>query len=277
MAVKYFEQKLEDIPEEVREHYKGDDEKGWTLDIPDAVPLTEKTKLTGALTKERGDHRGLKNRWAALKGEDGTPLTPEQVQEELESIPALREAAAANGADPAKLKPLIDAEVKKVTGPLQRALTEKETALQTATQSLNELLGKETTRTMHDTVRAAATKAGVRPEAIEDALVLAERVLEKDEAGDFVVKQGSGYTEGVTAETWLTQVRDKRPHWWNDTSGGGGARGSGGNVGGKNPWSAADWNMTEQGKMLRENPKKAAQMAGLAGTTIGGPRPAAKK
>jgi hypothetical protein len=34
--------------------------------------------------------------------------------------------------------------------------------------------------------------------------------------------------------------------------------------------------MTEQGRIYRENPERAQQLAVSAGTTIGGPRPAAK-
>jgi len=47
-------------------------------------------------------------------------------------------------------------------------------------------------------------------------------------------------------------------------------------VSGANPWSADSWNMTEQGRILRENRTKAEQLAAQAGTKIGAPKPASK-
>jgi hypothetical protein len=82
---------------------------------------------------------------------------------------------------------------------------------------------------------------------------------------------------GIEPEAWLTDLQTKRAHWWGPSSGGG----AGGNRGGvdtsNNPFSHEHWNMTEQGKLVRENRAKAEQLAKLAGTTIGGQKPAAKK
>jgi hypothetical protein len=43
-----------------------------------------------------------------------------------------------------------------------------------------------------------------------------------------------------------------------------------------NPWTADNWNMTEQGKIYTSDPSRAEQLAKAAGTTVGGPRPAKK-
>jgi len=77
---------------------------------------------------------------------------------------------------------------------------------------------------------------------------------------------------------FLTEMQDKRPHWW-PKSVGGGAGGSGNGFGGAaNPWTAENWNMTQQGAYVKENGMdKATQMAKAAGTTVGGMKPAAKK
>jgi hypothetical protein len=43
--------------------------------------------------------------------------------------------------------------------------------------------------------------------------------------------------------------------------------------GGKNPWSGDGWNITEQGRLLRANPKLAASLAASAKSKIGATRP----
>jgi hypothetical protein len=48
-------------------------------------------------------------------------------------------------------------------------------------------------------------------------------------------------------------------------NGSGGANPPGGGAGTKNPWDKATWNLTEQGKILRENPTLAAQLRAAAG------------
>lgn len=107
--------------------------------------------------------------------------------------------------------------------------------------------------------------------------MLAERVFEVDDEGNVTTKDGVGVTPGIAADVWLTEMQDKRPHWWPQSQGGGAGGSGGGGAGGKNPFSAEGWNLTEQGRLVRENPEKADQMAKAAGTTVGGGRPAAKK
>jgi hypothetical protein len=49
---------------------------------------------------------------------------------------------------------------------------------------------------------------------------------------------------------------------------GGGLRSTSG-FEGKNPWSKDGWNDTEQAKVFRESPAKAAQLAAAAGSRVG--------
>jgi hypothetical protein len=44
--------------------------------------------------------------------------------------------------------------------------------------------------------------------------------------------------------------------------------------GSKNPFTAANWNVTEQGRLVKVNPKMAASLAEAAGVKIGATRPA---
>ena len=92
-----------------------------------------------------------------------------------------------------------------------------------------------------------------------------------------VTKDGIGVTPGIQPEAWFTDLQGTRKHWWGANIGGGGAGNRGGNNAAENPWSAENWNMTKQGVLVRENPQKAEQLAKLAGTTVGGKKPAPKK
>lgn len=55
---------------------------------------------------------------------------------------------------------------------------------------------------------------------------------------------------------------------------GAGATGSSGGRIEPNPFSADNWNVTEQGRIAKNDPTKAERLAKAAGTTLGGPHPA---
>ena len=143
----------------------------------------------------------------------------------------------------------------------------------TLKSGLEAMQKKETTRVVHDHIRKAAREAKLRDTAVEDALVLGERIFTVDESGSVVARDGVGVTPGVGPDVWLTDVKATRPHWWPESSGAGARGNSGASGGGVNPFSKDGWNMTAQGQAYRDDPNKAAQLAAAAGTTIGGPKP----
>ena len=224
-------------------------------------------RIQVSLVKERNDHKALKDKVATL----GRPI--EEIIPILDKVPEL-EAAAKGNIDEGKINEIVESRIKVRIAPLER---EK----QTLTEKVNELTGtvgkyekRETMRSIGDTVRGAAVKSKVVDSAIEDINLLAERVFEIDETGRVTAKEGVGCTPGITPEVWLTEMQDKRPHWWGPSTGGGARGNAGGGGGGVNPFTAANWNMTEQGRIYTENPARAEQLAKSAGTTIGGPKPA---
>jgi hypothetical protein len=108
-------------------------------------------------------------------------------------------------------------------------------------------------------------------------LLLSDRVFEVEEGTNRVVtKDNVGVTPGIDPSVWFTDIQKTRPHWWGPSQGGG----AGGNRGGAgdtsvNPFSHANWNLTEQGRLVQADRAKADQLAKAAGTTVGGPRPIA--
>lgn len=227
------------------------------------------SRLQTALNKERADHKATKKLFEPLGGRK-----IEDVVAELDRIPELE--AAAKGAG--NVDELVEAKLAAKLKPLERERDKYKKDFEEATAQVAQYQGKERARVVQDAVRAAIGKqTGFQSSAIEDALIIGERIFEIDDAGNVVTKDGVGVTPGVSAEVWLTEVQNTRPHWWAASQGGG----AGGNRGGVNtegnPWTAAHWNMTKQGRIYAQDPVKAEQLAKAAGTTIGGAKPETDK
>lgn len=273
MALKAVYEKIDDIPEPHRELYTERNGKLELTGIEGVKTQADIDRLTVSLGKERELLKTTKataDSYAALgKIED--------LQAKLDRIEEL-EAAAAGKLDDEAINKLVDGRLKSKLAPVEREKGQLATQLAEAQTKLQTFEARERQRTVHDAMRAAAVTSKIHEHALEDVLLLAERVFEIDEAGKVVVKDNVGFTPGISAEVWLTEIQPKRPHWWPPSQGGGGRGNGGGNgAGGNNPWAADSWNMTEQGRIVRENPARAKQLAEVAGTSVGGLRPQAKK
>lgn len=272
-----FYTKEEDIPEALKEFYtqKGDRwELGVTIEgIEGVKSFTDFEKLNSALRKERNDHKVIRDKFKPLADRDVTELLSlsdriTELEEELE---------AAGGNDPKKIDKIVEARIKAKLAPLERERDKLKGDLDIAIVEIKTFKGEKLTRSIHDAIREAATKAKLLPEALDDALMLGERVFEVDDNGAVVVKEGTSFGIGLNAAGWFTEMQEKRPHWWGPSGGGGAGGNRGGNGVTKNPWSADHWNMTEQSAIYIADSGKATQLAAAAGTTIGGMRPQPKK
>lgn len=275
MALKAVVEKLDDVQEEHRSLYI---ERGGKYELAVEIggvegvkSFTDFSKLQGALVKERADHKAIKDKFANFGDKD-----PAEVLAQLDRIAEL-EAAAGGKLDEAKLGELVEGRLKGRIAPIERERDGYKAKLNELEGLVAQLKGKEVTRTIHDNVRDAVSKSqGFQSTALDDVLLLADRIFEIDEAGNVVTRDNVGTTPGVQASVWLTEMQTKRPHWWGPSVGGGsgGGRTTGGGV---NPWTNENWNMTEQGRIYTESPQRAEQLAKAAGTTIGGARPAPRK
>ncbi len=227
-------------------------------------------RLQTALTKERNDHKGLREKFAPLSNFDIT-----EVVAKLDRFGELEEAAKGK-LDDAKIDEIVGKRITSKLAPVERERENLKGQLGEALKTIESYQTKETQRTISDKVREAATGAKILSEAFDDALLLAERVFELTEDGRVVTKDNVGVTPGIDPSVWFTELQTKRPHWWGPSVGGGG-RGSQTPGGATNPWSHDNWNLTEQGKVLTANRARAEQLAKAAGTSIGGPRPQARK
>ena len=271
MALKAILDSIDDLPEDVKKEYVEKNGK-FELQVEGMKTQADIDRLQGALTKERNDHKVVRERLGLLGDRK-----IEDVLATLDRIPEL-EAAAAGKLDENKLNELVEGRLKARVAPLEREKGQLAQKVQELSGVVEQFRSKEKTRTIHDAVREAVGKAqGFQSSAVEDALLYGERMLEVNEQGKVVTRDGVGVTPGIDATVWLTEMQSKKTHWWGPSQGGGAGGNRNGGGGGANPWSAEGWNMTEQGRILKENRSRAEQLAKSAGTTIGGPRPQPRK
>lgn len=273
MAIKALVDKLDDVPEQYRDLYTEKNGKFELTGVEGMKTQADIDRVQAGLAKERTEHKATKtalSAWGDRKADEVIAI--------LDRVPEL-EAAAAGKLDENKINTMVESRVGSKLAPVQRQVATLTANLAEKDAIIAGYQTKERTRSIHDGVRDAISKTkGFQASAAEDALMLAERMFEVNEDGKVVTKDGVGVTPGVDAVVWLTDMQQKRPHWWGPTEGGGaGGSGNGNREGGDNPFTAANWNMTKQGEILRANPTRAEQLARAAGTTVGGPKPAAKK
>lgn len=279
MVLKAIYDKKEDIPEQYLELFTEKDGK-WELTGIEGIKTTADTeRLSTSLTKERTDHKETKAKLGAF-GE----LDPADAQTNADKIGELEtkletaEAAAGDGKpDEEQVEKLVEARVATQVKPLQREVDKLTKTVGEQADAITAFELTNTTRTVSDAVRKAAVDAKVINAAMEDALMLGEKVFEIVEGGEVLTRDNVGVTPGIDPKVWLTEMQEKRPHWWPVSQGGGagGDGGAGNLLGGKgdNPFSFKHWNLTLQGTAVKANPEAAARLAVSAGTTVGGPKP----
>jgi hypothetical protein len=239
-------------------------------------------RVQEALRKEKTDHKAVRDRLLKF-GELDPDVIPAQL-EELTSAKAQLEAFTKDGKlDETKLEPIIEARIKRATGPLERDKSQLQRDLDAARKATEvaaaEVTGLKSTivmTTVERTIRDAALAAKVVPTAIDDAVLNAMRVFEVTEAGRVLTKDNVDAMPGIEPKEWFKDQQDKKPHWW-PQSVGGNSRGGGPGGGGlraENPWSEEGWNLTAQGQVVKTmGPEKAAALAQQVGSKIGDTHP----
>lgn len=258
---------LEDIPENYRDLFE---ERGgeWILvKIEGLRSEADVTRVQRSLDQEKTSHRTTKDKLSKFDN-----LDPDEVHDKLQQNEELRAQLDASGdsTDTAKLDKVVETKVERATKPLQRALDAAKQNVLDLTASNSELTQKESTRLITDNVREACLKAKIRPEAIEDILVLAPHIFERADDGAILVKG-----EADTVTNYLEDMREKRPHWWPTSVGGdAGDTGGKGKGFGINPFTAVNWNVTAQAALVKDKGLPYAEkLAKAAGTYVGGSCP----
>lgn len=236
----------------------------WQLtEVEGLTSDADVARLNEALRKERNDHKAVKESLSAVTSVlESAGIEVGALGDVLDQYSVLKDGKGAN-TDTAKLNMELSQ--------LRRNLTDVTKSRDTLAQENEGFKQANSKRTINDALMKAATSAGIKePSVLEDIQLYSSQFTIDEGTGAVVTREGF-----MQPEVWLTEMKDKRSHWWPASQGGGGGVGGGGHGSlGVNPFSAKGWNLTEQMKLAKENPQRAEQMAKQAGTTVGGQRPA---
>ncbi|AUR88708.1 coil containing protein [Vibrio phage 2.117.O._10N.261.45.E9] len=263
MKLRYSYATQEEIPAGYEALYTESGGK-WLLTGVEGLKTPEDvSRLQESLRKEREDHKQAKTRLAAFGDIDG-----DELQTKLDRLDELEKTGGT--IDDTKIDELVEARIVTRLNPLKRELAKAVEDKETLEAQNKDYSAKERRRVIGDSVRKAGKAAKMIDSAVADAELLALNNFE-------VMEDGTVATEdGTPVDIWLTDMKESRPHWWPQSEGAGASGNPGGGQGGTNPWSKAGWNMTAQGKYVREHGMaKAEQMAKAAGSKVGATSPAA--
>ncbi len=236
MALKYQYKSKDEVPAEHASLYVERD-GAFVLDVEGVV-------ARGRLDEFRENNIRLTNE---LKRFDG--IDAEKAKELLQKQAELEEHNLIKSGDLGKI---LENKLAPLRADLERERNEKQ-----------RLQGQLESFTLNQALQAAGAKAGLRPSAVPDLLARAQGVFK------VVNGQVASNEPGVTLDVWLEVLKTEATHLFEQNSGGGAAgNGSGGAGlanGKKNPFCRKTWNLTEQSKITRENPRLAAQLRSEAG------------
>lgn len=293
MALKDAYDSADEIEEIYRPLYEEKDGKHvFKTSLFDPASITD-SKGIKKLKDEAGGYR-IKLKDATTKLEGYAKLgDAAELQEKLDKIAELEALAAAGGS---KSKEAAAELAKSMTAQekvkWERELAPKLAEAERSTKLVQHYEQQEQRRAVQDAAMRAINefKQGkLDPGAIEDALLYAERHLtvetERDEETGLLkvvsvrTKDGVGVTPDVDPGVWLSEMVGRKSHWLQGSEGSGATGDRRGRIDlSGNPWTYEGWSSTKQGEIFKTKGEAYARdMAKLAGTTLGGLRPAPKK
>lgn len=213
MALKFKIKNLEEVAEPFRGLYVKMTDGSYSLEVD------------GAVDQDRLKEFRDKNIELLKEAEKYKDLNPQKYQELMELQRQRQE------------KELIDkGEVDQViAGRIKTMKTEFDTTLAARDQSINTMSRQLESLLIDNTVRTAATKTGVRPEAVDDVLLRAKtvftikdgKVAALNEKGEVVY--GKDGTTPLGIEEWSTGLKATAPHLYMGSTGGN-AQGNGNGI-----------------------------------------------
>ena len=275
MKLKLSYSSQEDIPNGYEALYTEKDGK-WVLTGIEGMKTQEDiTRLSESLRKEREDHKKVKDILAKLGGPE---LDADALVEKLDEYEELKlrvESGEGGKIDDKKVEELVEQRVQRRLAPVERERDRLKTRNTELENENGTLKGTITRGTVESELRRHATEGKVVTSALDDILDIGANIFEVAEDGAVVTKQGlRNVPAGVTPDVWLSDMKEKRPHWWPASQGGGAGGSGGGNGTGVNPWTKDNWSIEAQAQLVRTDPGKADRLAKAAGVHVGAMSPA---
>lgn len=271
--LKGFVQDIEDVPEGLRPFYTKLEDGAFELLVEGKVPAVKLAEFRNTNTELM---RKMAERETQLAAYAGLGDDPAKLADELKALRATAKRVQDNelvekkGLEEAvlqrttEMRATFDGQVKALQDRLNSVEAERDSAAQRYTRSVID-------RALTD----AALQGGVQPHAIPDVLSRAKEAgWALNEKGQLVLTVngvmafGANGADPLTPKEWVAgSLKDIAPHFF-ATPHGLNAVGASGGSAGKNPFSKDGWNMTEQGRLVRDNPALAKTLAGAVGVKL---------
>ena len=257
------------IPEGFADHYKEVDGK-FVLQVGGMKTQIDFDNYAEALKKRYADAA------ADVSRKTGAGVTRDELMATVEE--ALKKAGIATAKPNGKGDPEPGGDVSVRLHDLERNLADLNQKNEKLQQERDEALGASKSTTIKNALSQAATKAGADPAGVANLVQLVEAKFETSQAGDVVTKleAGKGVTPNQAPEDYfasLARSPEFRMFWPKSVGAGadGGDGGAGGNADltGKNPWTKACWNVTNQSKQYPANKVEADRLMKAAGVKLG--------
>lgn len=220
MTLKAFVTDLETVPEELRAHYKQQEDGRYKFNAEDVEDVTG---LKSALNHERDERRTAKQRLGQLleqtEGLD-LELAKKLVQEH-------EKGQRKKMIDEGEVEKLIEQETTKRVGKMKESHAGE---LETLTQERDKLRKKLESVLIDNSLQTEAAKAGVLPEALPDVIrrgrerffLQDERVVAKDADGN-ILYGADGQTSQSPTE-FMEELKGAAKHLFAASQGGGAFR-----------------------------------------------------
>jgi hypothetical protein len=258
---------MDEVPTEHAALYTERDGKAFLTGVEGLRTDADLNAIKAAAAKERTRSRELLARAAKLGDRDPEELLRQadeakDLKAELEEI---RSAGVPSmGAAEDAIAKRVSAALAREVNPLKREMDKIKAERDAAQAAAESYATTIRTSTLRSELTRAAVEAKVRGEALDDVLMY-QSIFEVGDDGKPVTRDGVGVTPGLSPSVWITEMKEKRAHWWPEATGGG-ARGSGGGASsGTNPFKRETFNLAQCGDIAGRDPAKAEQLARLAG------------
>lgn len=260
---------FDELPERLQEEYKQNSDGSFDLVIPN-----------GLVSKSKVDEFRKTNVALKKKLEVFGDLDPVEAKEAVEKKEELAEriaeaeaAAEGNSAEAIRQKAeeLANKRIEKLNETHAKQLSEIKSDRDALKQRLE-------SKTIGDALRKAGAAQGVRPEAIDDLIARGSGTFKVNENGELIALDSDGETprlndqgDPFSPSDFVGGLVKTAPHLFGESKGSntsGSTKTPPSSQSGINPWMKETLNVTEQGKIMKENPERAKQLAAKAGKVL---------
>ena len=250
------------LTEAEQQHYqkKGD---SFFLDVPGAVPAVRLNEFRENNIKLKADLEAY--------GE----ITAEEAKALLAKKKEIEEAKVKTNEE---MQELLETRTREMKAEHDKAKAEHDKAIKRLTEEVEQANTALATKIIDGELIKHGGDLGLRPTAQDDLLGRGAKVFKLEEGKAVAYDPETGEKlygkdgDLMSIKEWMEGLTKRAEHLFQPSSGGGssgsGGRPTGGNHGGVNPWQATTRNLTEQGRIIREDPALAKRMAAQAGQRL---------